>query len=273
MSEQTKTAQSNTKVAKAFFDDAQYANLKGKHDLSLETMLKAGVHFGHKKSRWNPKMRDYIFGTRNGIHIIDLEKTIVLFEKALEFIGEVVAKNGIILIVGTIKQAKNLVRSVADRAEMPYANERWLGGTFTNFGIIKKRVKYLIETNEALEKGKLTNMTKLERHKIKKKLDKIDGKMGGLVRMARLPDAVIILDINKDELALKEARSAGIKVVGLVDSNSDPTKVDYPVPANDDALSSLKYVLGVFLKRILEAKNKQVASSIASTASKAEKNV
>ncbi len=273
MSEQTKATPSNAQVAKAFFDDAKIENLKGKYDLSLETMLKAGVHFGHKKSRWNPKMKDYIFGTRNGIHIIDLEKTAVLFEKALGFIDEVVAKNGLILIVGTIKQAKDLVKSVADKAEMPYANERWLGGTFTNFGIIKKRVKYLVETNEALEKGKLTNMTKLERHKIKKRLNKIERKMGGLVRMTRLPDAVIILDINKDELALKEARSAGIKLVGLVDSNSDPTKVDYPVPANDDALSSLKYVLGVFLKRILEAKSKQAVSSTNSTASKAEKSL
>lgn len=273
MSEQVNTAQGDTQVAKAFFDDAQIENLKGKYDLSLETMLKAGVHFGHKKSRWNPKMNDYIFGTRNGIHIIDLEKTVVLFEKALEFIDEVVAKNGIILIVGTIKQAKDLVKSVADRSEMPYANERWLGGTFTNFGIIKKRVKYLVETNEALEKGKLMNMTKLERHKIKKKLDKIERKMGGLIRMTRLPDTVIILDINKDELALNEAKSAGIKVVGLVDSNSDPTKVDYPIPANDDALSSLKYVLGVFLKRILEAKNKQAVSLKASTVAKVGKNL
>ena len=165
-----------------------------------------------------------------------------------------------ILLVGTKKQAKELIKSVADKAEIPYVNERWLGGTFTNFDIIKKRIKYLVNTKEALDKGKMSNLTKLERHKLNKKCDKIEEKMGGLERMTRTPDLVIILDINKDEIALKEAKYAGIKVIGLVDSNSDPTKVDFPIPANDDAVSALKYVLGVFLKRILEAKKKQAAA-------------
>lgn len=260
MAEKKQAVKDYTRDLSVSFDEENSVDSKGKYELSLEAMLKAGVHFGHKKSRWNPKMNSNIFGIRNGIHIIDLEKTLSHFEKALVKIDDVVKRNGLVLIIGTKKQAKDLVRGVSDKVEMPYVNERWLGGTFTNFGIIKKRVKYLVETREALEKGKLANLTKLERHKLNKRLDKIEEKMGGLVNMTRLPDLVVILDINKDEIALKEAKTAGIQVVALVDSNSDPDLVDYPIPANDDALSSLKYVLGVLLKRILEAKKSTAVS-------------
>lgn len=234
------------------FDVAESAT--DKYELSLEGMLKAGVHFGHKKSRWNPKMGQFIFGIRNGIHIIDLEKSLVLFEKALERIEGTVAKGGTVMIVGTKKQTKDLVKAVSDKLEFPFVNERWLGGTFTNFNIIKKRVKFFIENTEALEQGKLNSLTKLERHKLQKRLDKIEEKMGGLVRMTRLPDLVIVLDVKKEELAVKEAHLMGIPVVGLVDTNSDHTTVEYPIPANDDALSSLKYILGVFLKKMMEAR-------------------
>ena len=225
-----------------------------KYQLSLEGMLKAGVHFGHKKSRRNPKMDPYIFGTRNNINIIDLEKTLDLFREALNFIEEIVQKKGTILLVGTKKQAKGAVRAVAEKAEIPYVNERWLGGTFTNFSNISKRIKYLIDQKEALEKGRLADYTKLERLKLEKALNKLEEKMGGLKRMTKIPDAVFVLDIKKDNLAVKEARQKGVKVIGLVDTNCDPTEVDYPIPANDDALSSLKYILGVFLRRILEVK-------------------
>ncbi len=231
-----------------------------KYELSLEGMLKAGVHFGHKKSRWNPKMGQFIFGVRNGIHIIDLEKSLVLFEKALDRIEKTVTKSGKVMIVGTKKQAKDLIKAVSDKLEFPYVNERWLGGTFTNFGIIKKRVKFFVENTDALEQGKLKDLTKLERHKLQKRLDKIEEKMGGLVRMTKLPDLVIVLDSKKEELAIKEAHAMGIPVVGLVDTNSDHTVVEYPIPANDDALSSLKYILGVFLKKMMEAKNSVVVA-------------
>jgi len=263
MAEKIQVADGLTRDLSVSFDaDNQTAQKeKGKYELSLEAMLKAGLHFGHKKSRWNPKMNPNIFGIRNGIHIIDLEKTLSHFEKALAKIDDVVKKNGIILIIGTKKQAKDLVKAVSEKVEMPYVNERWLGGTFTNFGIIKKRVKYLVETEEALEKGKMANLTKLERHKLKKRLEKIEEKMGGLVKMTRLPDMVFILDINKDSIALKEAKAAGIEVAGLVDSNGDPGQVDYPIPANDDALSSLKYVLGVLMRSILEAKKSKSSTA------------
>lgn len=233
-----------------------------KYELSLEGMLKAGVHFGHKKSRWNPKMAPFIFGVRNGIHIIDLEKSVVLFEKALERIEKTVAKGGKVMIVGTKKQTKELIKLVSDKLEFPYVNERWLGGTFTNFDIIKKRVKFFVDNTEALEQGKLKELTKLERHKLQKRLDKIEEKMGGLVRMSKLPDLVIVLDVKKEELAIKEAHAMGIPVVGLVDTNSDHTVVEHPIPANDDALSSLKYILGVFLKKMLEAKTSAATKEV-----------
>lgn len=226
----------------------------GKYELSLEAMLKAGVHFGHKKSRWNPKMKGYIFGVRNGVHIIDLEKSLKRMEEAMKFMGEIVEKNEQVLLVGTKKQVKELVKAVGEKAELPYVFERWLGGTFTNFDIIKKRIKYLVDHNELMAKKKLANLTKLERTKLQKKLDAIEEKMGGLVRMNQLPRAVFVLDVIKDEAVIREAKNRGIKTIGLVDTNGDPNSVDYPIPANDDALSSLKYILGVFLKTVMEAK-------------------
>ncbi len=248
----------NTKEASAPSEVSFDVGAKDKYELTLEAMLKAGVHFGHKKSRWNPRMNRYIFGVRNGVHVIDLEKTKSLLEEALKFVEEVVKKNGIILVVGTKKQAKDLVQTVGEKLDMPYVNERWLGGTFTNFDVLKKRVKYLVENKEALDKGKLGNMTKLERNKLDKKLTKIEQKMGGLKNMKRLPDAVFVLDVCKDETAVREAHTAGIKVIGLLDSNSNLDNINYPIPANDDALSSLKYILGLFMKTVLEAKEKSV---------------
>jgi len=220
------------------------------YKLSLEGMLKAGVHFGHKKAYWNPKMSEYIFGVRNGIHILDLEKSLELFEKALKYVDEIAEKKGMILVVGTKNQAKQLVKDVADKMGMPYVNDRWLGGTFTNFNFIKNRIRFLINNTDALERGRLNSLTKLERNKLQKKLARMDDRMGGLVKMTRLPDAVLILDVNKDLDAVKEAQKAGVKIIGLVDSNSNPDVVDYAIPANDDAVSSLKYILEIVADRM-----------------------
>ncbi len=219
-------------------------------ELSLEAMLKAGVHFGHKKAYWNPKMSEYIFGVRNGIHIIDLEKSLELFEKALKYIDEIAEKKGMILVVGTKNQAKQLVKKMAENMGMPYVNDRWLGGTFTNFNFIKNRIRFLINNSSALENGRLNNLTKLERNKLQKKLNRMDSRMGGLVKMTRLPDAVLVLDVNKNIDTVKEAHKVGVKVIGLVDSNSNPDMVDYAIPANDDAVSSLKYILEIIASRI-----------------------
>ncbi len=226
---------------------------KDECELSLERLLKAGVHFGQKKSRWNPKMGVYLFGVRNGIHIINLEKTLEMFEKALKELEEIVGKGGKVMIVGTKKQAKELVGKVGEELRMPYVNERWIGGTFTNFGVISKRIKYLEENRDGLEKGRFSYLTKLERLKLTKELDGLQEKIGGLSVMKKIPEAILILDINKDKIALKEARKAGVKIFGIVDSNSNPDLVDFAIPANDDAISSLKYMLEVFLCRMIKA--------------------
>jgi len=236
-------------------------DLKKNYQLSLEEMLKAGVHFGHKSFRWNPKMEPYVFGVRGGVHIIDLEKSLDLFQKALDFTEGVIKKNGQILIVGTKKQVKDLVKETAGEIKMPYVNERWIGGTFTNFKIILKRIKYLVETTEGLEKGKYSDLTKLERLKLKKETSRLEEKIGGLRLMTRTPEVIFILDIKKDEIAIKEARKAGVTIIGLVDSNCDPNLVDYPIPANDDAISSLRYILGVFQERINKIQKNTLSES------------
>ena len=160
------------------------------------------------------------------------------------------------MLVGTKKQVQDLVKAVGEKAEIPYVNERWIGGTFTNFKIINKRIAYHLENKENIEKGKLSHLTKFERMKLGKELESIEEKMGGLMGMKNLPTVIIVLDVCKDELAIKEAKKTGIKIVGLVDTNTNPEIVDYPIPANDDAFSSLSYILGVFLKEILEAKKR-----------------
>jgi small subunit ribosomal protein S2 len=228
-------------------------------ELSIPQMLKAGVHFGHKSSRWNPKMKDYIFGEKNNIHIIDLEKTIDLFKKALEFLSTTVENGGKILFVGTKPQARQLIEEIATSLDMPYVKNRWLGGTFTNFNEIKKRIRYLNEQESFAASDEIKKYTKYEQSQIRKEIERMNEKMGGIKKMDKLPQAVFIVDIKENALAVKEARRVGIPIVALTDTNTDPTLVDYPIPANDDALSSLRYILGIVAKNIVEAKKKSKA--------------
>ena len=232
--------------------DFSYENL----ELNIAEMLKAGVHFGHKSSRWNPKMKEYVFGVKNNIHIIDLEKTIALFQKALEYMRGVVENGGKILFVGTKPQARQLVEEVANILEMPYIKNRWLGGTFTNFNEIKGRIKYLNEQESLSASDEMKKYTKYEQSRIRKEIARMNEKMGGIKRMDKLPQAVFVIDIKENALAVKEAQSAGIPTIALTDTNTDPTLVDFPIPANDDALSTLKYILGIVAKNIVEAKEK-----------------
>ncbi len=222
--------------------------------LSIEEMLKSGVHFGHKTSRWHPSMRPYIFGSRNGIHIIDLNQSLILFQGALDFIGSTVKNGGKILFAGTKPQAQEVIRWTALETGMPFVSNRWLGGTFTNFNEIKKRIKYLNEQERKLEAGEFSRYTKYEIGKIKKEIEKMEEKMGGLKQMESLPNAVFVADIKQDELAVKEARKMKIPVIAIIDSNNNPGEVDFCVPGNNDALSSLKYILGLIVKTIKESK-------------------
>ncbi len=225
-------------------------------ELSIPEMLKAGVHFGHKSSRWNPKMKQYIFGVKNGIHIIDLDKTLAMLRKAIEYVETVTANGGKILFVGTKPQAREIVKAAAVATDMPYVSNRWLGGTFTNFNEIKKRLRYLNDQEEKLARGEFEKYTKYEQGKIRKEIENMNEKMGGIKKMVNLPQLIFAVDIKEDSLAIKEARRAKIPVVAIADTNNDPTLVDYPIPANDDAVSSLKYILGITVKKIKEAKSR-----------------
>jgi len=225
-------------------------------NLNVEEMAKAGLHLGHKTSKVHPKMFPFIFGVRNTVHIIDLEKTKQKFEEALKFIQQLVAENKTILFVGTKPQVKDLVKEIAEKLGCPYVNERWLGGTFTNFEVIRKRAEYLKDLEKKKAEGFFEKYTKKERLEIEKKIQKLEKKFGGIKEMEKLPDAIFICDMVKDKLAVKEAREKGIKIIAISDTNSDPTLADYPIPANDDSISSVKYILEKVKEVILKTRQK-----------------
>jgi small subunit ribosomal protein S2 len=227
---------------------------KNKFNINVEEMAELGLHFGHRKSKTNPKMKPYLYGVRNGIHIFDLEKTKEKLEEALEFIAELISKDKTLLIIGTKIQSKVLVKDLAKECGFPYVDERWLGGTFTNFNVIKKRIIYFKDLDSKRASGELEKYTKKERIKIDKDLEKFEKKFGGIKYLESLPDAVLILDIEKDAIALKEAKERGITIVAVSDSNTDPGLVDYPIPANDDAISAVKYILEKVREVTLKAK-------------------
>jgi small subunit ribosomal protein S2 len=232
--------------------EAKYKMVFSDDKVGLEKLLKNGVHFGHNKSCRDPRMDKFIFGSKRGINIIDLEKTKERLEKAIEFVKGIAGEQKQILFVGTKKQAKTIVKFSAESSKMPHVTERWLGGTFTNFGVIRKRAQYLKDSQEQMAIGGFDKYTKLEKLKKTEELEKLEKKMGGLKEMRTLPAAIFISDIKTDEIALKEAISAKIPVVAIVDTNVNPNNVDYPIPANDDAVSSIKtimeYLVGPIVK-------------------------
>lgn len=221
--------------------------------ISLEKMLKNGVHFGHNKSSRDPRMNKFIFGTKRGINIIDLQKTEEKLKEAAEFIKKIKEEKKQILFVGTKKQAKAIVKFSAQACDMPHVTERWLGGTFTNFGVIRKRAQYLKDSQEQMAVGGFDKYTKLEKLKKVEELEKLEKKMGGLKEMKFLPAAIFISDIKTDEIALKEALNAKIPVIAIVDTNVNPNNVTYPIPANDDAVSSIKTIMEYLVAPIVDS--------------------
>jgi small subunit ribosomal protein S2 len=213
-------------------------------DVGIKELLEAGVHFGHQTRRWNPRMRRFIFGEREGIHIIDLLQTEELLNRARDFVTEVAAKGGVILFVGTKKQARDSVQEWAERCQMPYVNRRWLGGLLTNFQTIRKRIQRLHELRELQEGGRLALLPTKERMSMEAELRKLEYNLGGVADMQRIPDAVVIIDLKTEEIALREAERLEIPIIGLVDSNCDPGPVSYVVPGNDDAIRSCELVIG-----------------------------
>ncbi|OGZ18606.1 MAG: 30S ribosomal protein S2 [Candidatus Nealsonbacteria bacterium RBG_13_42_11] len=219
-----------------------------------EEMAKAGLHLGHKTSSTHPKMKPFIYGTRSGVHIIDLEKTAEKMKEALKFIQGLVSEKKTLLLVGTKVQAKELVKNMAQECGLPCVSERWLGGTFTNFDTIKKRIDYFKDLEKLKATGEWEKYTKKERIKIDKELAELQVKFGGIKNLTLLPDAILVLDMRKDIAAIKEAKIKGVKIVAIAHTNVDPTLVDYPIPANDDAIPSIKYILDKVKEVILKAK-------------------
>jgi|SRR3989344_4043826 len=222
-----------------------------KLNLNLEEMAKAGLNFGHTVSRLHPKMKQYVAGVKNNVHMIDLEKSAKEFEVSLKFISSLTKEGKIILFVGTKIQIKELVKAAAEACKMPYVTERWLGGTITNFETISKRVAHFKDLESQKMGGGLEKYTKKERLGFDKELASLKTKFEGIKHMSKLPDAVLIFDIKKDLTCAREAKKKGIKIVGVVDTNIDPQMVDYMIPANDDAVSSIRYILEKVQETIL----------------------
>ena len=224
--------------------------------LNPDEMLQAGLHFGHKTSKIHPKMMPYISGVKNTVHIIDTEKTIEKFKEALKFIQDLISQGGRIVFVGTKIQARELTKNTAIECGEYYVVNRGLGGTFTNFEVMKKRIGYFKELEKKKAEGGLEKYTKKEKAKIDEALRDFEIKFGGVKEMEKLPEAIFVVDIKKDALAVKEARQKGVRIIGISDTNCDPALVDYPIPANDDAVSSIKYILEKVKETILSQKSK-----------------
>jgi small subunit ribosomal protein S2 len=213
--------------------------------VTIKQLLEAGVHFGHQTRRWNPRMAPYLYGDRNQIHIIDLRKTAVLLEEAHAFVKDAVSKGGSVLFVGTKKQVQAPIAEEAIRAGQPYVNYRWLGGMLTNFRTIQKRIFYMKELIGMEESGEMDALPKKERLRLRRELEKLQRNLGGVANLQKLPSAVFVVDLNQEHIALKEARRLKIPIIGLVDSNCDPTLADFVVPGNDDAVRSAQLVASV----------------------------
>jgi small subunit ribosomal protein S2 len=222
--------------------------------ITMRQMLEAGVHFGHQTRYWNPRMAPYIFGARGKIHIINLEKTVPLFSDAMNFISGIAQKRGMILFVGTKRSAREAVKEEAERCGMPYMTQRWLGGTLTNFRTVKQSVSRLKELEAAETDGSFEKLVKHEVLGLRRERDKLEASLGGIKEMGRLPDALFVIDIGHEDIAIKEAKKLGIPVIAVVDTNYDPALVDYAIPGNDDAIRAVQLYARAAADAVLEGK-------------------
>ena len=220
--------------------------------VSMKALLETGVHFGHRTRRWNPKMKPYIFTERNGIHILDLQQTIVLIDDAYNAIRDTVANGGQVLFVGTKRQAQDTIAKEAARGNQPYVNMRWLGGTLTNWQTIRKRTQYLQRLEDRRNAGEFDLLKKRERLRVEREIAKLNERLGGIRNMVNLPQLLFVIDVNHEETAVREANSLGIPVIGVVDTNSDPDPIDYIIPSNDDAIRAIKLLTAKIADGALE---------------------
>lgn len=221
--------------------------------ISMKQLLEAGVHFGHQTRRWNPKMAPYIYTERNGIYIIDLQKSVGMVDDAYKAISDIVADGGTILFVGTKKQAQDAVKTEAERCNMFYVNERWLGGMLTNFKTIQSRIQRLKDIETMQEDGTFDVLPKKEVIALKKELEKLQKNLGGIKEMKRLPDAIFVVDPKKERICVQEAHTLGIKLIGIADTNCDPEELDYVIPGNDDAIRAVKLIVSKMADAVIEA--------------------
>jgi small subunit ribosomal protein S2 len=228
----------------------------------MKELLEAGVHFGHQTRRWNPKMKDYIFGQRNGIYIIDLQKTIKIFKEAVEFVADVVEQGKPVLFVGTKKQAQDIIKDYAEKCEACYVNQRWLGGLLTNFGVIRGSADKLIELEEMREDGRWDLLSKKDQSKLDKVYKKLQKNLGGIKNMTELPGVLFVIDSIKEDIAIAEARKLKIPIVAVVDTIGDPDVVDYPIPGNDDALRAIELFTSKISEVVIEAKKNRLEKEL-----------
>ncbi len=222
--------------------------------ISMKQLLEAGVHFGHQTRRWNPKMAEYIYTERNGIYIIDLQKSVVKVDEACRAVADITANGGTILFVGTKKQAQDAVQAEAERCGMFYVNERWLGGMLTNFKTIQSRIKYLKDLERQEQDGTFDRLPKKEVIALKKQMEKLNRNLGGIKEMKRIPDAIFVVDPKEEHICVQEAHTLGIPLIGICDTNCDPEELDYVIPGNDDAIRAVKLIVSKMADAIVEAK-------------------
>jgi small subunit ribosomal protein S2 len=225
-------------------------------DMSMKQLLEAGVHFGHQTSRWNPKMKPYIFGARNGIYIVDLQQTVRLFQDAYNFVRDLAANGGTLLMVGTKKQAQDAIREEAERCGMFYVNNRWLGGTLTNFQTIKQGIDRLKKLEETMEDPAMAEaLTKREMLEVSRERQRLLNTLGGIKTMRKLPDALFVIDTQKEDIAVREANKLRIPVVAVVDTNCDPDMIDYKIPGNDDAIRAIRLFCAAMADAVLDGRS------------------
>jgi small subunit ribosomal protein S2 len=222
--------------------------------VTIKELLEAGAHFGHQTSRWHPRMKSYIFTKRNGIHIIDLEQTVTMLDKACDFVRQTAEEGGIILFVGTKKQAHEAIEEEAKRCDMYYVNQRWLGGVLTNFATIQSRIDHLVRLEDQQARGAFGSLPKKEAMKLEEEISRLNYQMGGFKEMTSLPDVLFIVDPTKERIALAEAKRIGIPVVAITDTNCNPDDIDYPIPANDDAIRAIRLICSKIADAIIEGK-------------------
>lgn len=245
----------------------------GSAPVTMKSLLEAGVHFGHQKRRWNPKMKTYIFAQRNGIHIIDLQKTLRMLEEACSFMRETAAEGKRILMVGTKKQAQDTILNDSARSNSFHITTRWLGGTLTNFKTIQSRIDYMVQLETRRDRGEFAALPKKESLKLEESIARLNRYLGGIKEMTQMPGALFVVDVGKESIAVAEARRVGVPIVALVDSDCDPDLIDYPIPGNDDAIRSIRLITGRIADGIIEGNNQRLAFEVEEVAEETEGQV